>query len=182
MLALYRSTGHDATAFKHAAEQWFDDSMERVSGWYRRKVQLLLFVIATLVVRLSERGHADDGACALAGRCHSCSDRGVKAELRPRQPSRCQARRCGERVSTSLSAGISSVGDAPTQLPNDWLALLAKLAGLALTIGAVMLGAPFWFDLLSKVVDRSTGAPPPASDATRSGEGEQPQTGLGAKG
>ncbi len=35
------------TEFQHAAERWFDDSMERVSGWYRRKVQLLLFVIAT---------------------------------------------------------------------------------------------------------------------------------------
>ena len=37
-----------------------------------------------------------------------------------------------------------------------------------------MLGAPFWFDLLSKIVRvRATGAPPPASDAVRSGEGEQ---------
>ena len=52
LLALYRSTGEDAAAFKHAAEQWFDDSMERVSGWYRRKIQFLLFVIGTIVVCL----------------------------------------------------------------------------------------------------------------------------------
>ena len=44
-----------------------------------------------------------------------------------------------------------------------------------------MLGAPFWFDLLSKVVRvRSTGAPPPASDAVRSGEGEQTRAGPAA--
>ena len=50
MLALYRSTNGEAREFQHAAEQWFDDSMERVSGWYRRKVQLMLFGFATLVV------------------------------------------------------------------------------------------------------------------------------------
>ena len=52
MLALYRTTSGEAKAFQHAAEQWFDDSMERVSGWYRCKVQLMLFVIATIVVVL----------------------------------------------------------------------------------------------------------------------------------
>ena len=61
--------------------------------------------------------------------------------------------------------------------------VLNVFAGLALTIGAVMLGAPFWFDLLSKIVRvRSTGAPPPASDAVRSGEGEQTRAGPGAAG
>ena len=61
------------------------------------------------------------------------------------------------------------------------MAWLSKFAGLALTIGAVMLGAPFWFDLLSKVVRvRSTGAPPPASDAVRTGEGEQTRAGPAA--
>lgn len=53
-----------------------------------------------------------------------------------------------------------STGNGPTEIPNDLLAILTKLLGLALTIGAVMLGAPFWFDLLSKIMRvRSTGAP-----------------------
>jgi hypothetical protein len=74
-----------------------------------------------------------------------------------------------------------SFGERPTQLPDDVVAWLAKLVGLALTIGAVLLGAPFWFDLLSKIVRvRATGAPPPATDAVRSGEGEQRRAGPGA--
>ena len=69
-------------------------------------------------------------------------------------------------------------GDEPTQIPDDTLAVLAKLFGLALTVGALMLGASFWFDLLSKVMRlRSTGAPPPATDAIRKGEGEQARVG-----
>jgi hypothetical protein len=76
-----------------------------------------------------------------------------------------------------------SFGEAPTELPNDTVSWLAKLAGLALTVVALMFGAPFWFDLLSKVVRvRATGAPPPATDAVRKGEGEQSRAGPGARG
>jgi len=47
----------------------------------------------------------------------------------------------------------------------SWLRwLLLKLAGLAMTALAVSLGAPFWFDLLGRVVNlRATGARPPKS-------------------
>ena len=62
----------------------------------------------------------------------------------------------------------------------DWLATIAlKALGLVLTAAALTLGAPFWFDMLSKVARiRSTGAPPPASDAVRKGEGEQTRAGA----
>jgi hypothetical protein len=71
-----------------------------------------------------------------------------------------------------------SVGDGPTQLPDNAVAWVEKLVGLLLTIAAIQLGAPFWFDLLSKIVRvRATGAPPPASDAVRRGEGEETRRG-----
>jgi hypothetical protein len=57
-----------------------------------------------------------------------------------------------------------SLGNDPTQLPNDMLAWLAKLAGLAVTIGAVMLGAPFWFDLFGKIMRIRGGGPPPTTN------------------
>jgi hypothetical protein len=180
MLALYRTTGEDAAAFKHAAEQWFDDSMERVSGWYRRKVQLLLFVIATIVVVLL---NADTLTTARV----LWRDDATRAAI----VTKAEAAAENEEADVKLDEAVKGLdvplgwnlqrGDEPTQIPNDWLALLAKLAGLALTIGAVMLGAPFWFDLLSKVARiRATGSPPPASDATRSGEGDQPRAGPSA--
>ena len=55
---------------------------------------------------------------------------------------------------------------------------MEKLFGLLLTVGAIQLGAPFWFDLLGKIVRvRGTGAPPPTTDAVRRGEGEEPRRG-----
>ena len=70
------------------------------------------------------------------------------------------------------------LGDGPTQLPNDGLSWVEKLIGLLLTVGAIQLGAPFWFDLLGKIVRvRGTGAPPPTTDAVRRGEGEETRRG-----
>ncbi|MDX6439823.1 MAG: hypothetical protein QOF45_2406 [Gaiellaceae bacterium] len=180
MLALYRSAGNDGAKFQHAAEQWFDDSMERVSGWYKRRVQLFLAVIATSVICLL---NADT---LTAARVLWRDDATRAAAV-----TRAQAAATGTAGDIKLDEAVKnldlplgwelSFGDGPTQLPNDVLSWLAKLVGLALTIGAVMLGAPFWFDLLSKVVRvRATGSPPPASDAVRSGEGEQSRAGPGA--
>src|SRR5439155_18230402 len=39
-----------AAAFRKALETAFDEAMERVSGWYKRRVQLILFVIALALV------------------------------------------------------------------------------------------------------------------------------------
>lgn len=180
MLALYRSTGSNAAQFQHAAERWFDDSMERVSGWYKRRVQLILFVIAVAVV------------CALNADTLTAArvlwrDDATRAAVVTRAEAAAQGTTGDVNVQETvkdldLPLGWKlSFGDESTQLPNDVMTWLAKFVGLALTIGAVMLGAPFWFDLLSKIVRvRSTGAPPPASDAVRSGEGEQTRAGPGA--
>ena len=166
MLALYRTTSGEAKEFQHAAEQWFDDSMERVSGWYRRKVQLMLFVIATIVVVLLNADTLTTGRvlwrddatrAAIVVKAEAAAN-GDQAEIDD----------AVKGLDVPLGWNLST-GDGPTQIPNDWLAFFAKIIGLGLTIGAVMLGAPFWFDPLSKVARiRSTGAPPrPATHPLR---------------
>jgi hypothetical protein len=177
LLALYRSTGREAAHFQHAVEQWFDDAMERVSGWYKRRVHLILFVIATFVIILL---NADTLA---AGRVLWRDDAVRSAVVK-----KADAVAAGKLTEVDLENQVKkldlplgwdlSFGNEPTQVPNDVLAWIAKLIGLAVTIGAVMLGAPFWFDLLSKVMRvRATGAPPPATDSVRAGEGDQRRAG-----
>lgn len=179
LLALYRSAGRDAASFTHAVEQWFDDAMERVSGWYKRRVHLILAGIATVIVLLL---NADTLA---AGRV-LWRDDAVRAAVVKKAESAAEGQLSDvelDRQVKKLDLPLGwefSFGDEPTQFPNDFVAWLAKLLGLSLTIGAAMLGAPFWFDLLSKITRvRATGAPPPATDATRTGEGEQTRKGPG---
>ena len=182
LLALYRTAGRDAVAFQHAAEQWFDDAMERVSGWYKRRVQLILLAIASVVV-LSLNADSLTAAKTL------WRDDAVRAAVVKQAEATSGTELDQEQLEKTvreldLPLGWTlGFGDDPTEAPNDVLAWLAKVAGLLLTIGAVMLGAPFWFDLLSKVMRvRSTGAPPPASDSIRTGEGEQPRSGSQRRG
>jgi hypothetical protein len=76
-------------------------------------------------------------------------------------------------VDTLTIAGnlyTGALSHSPVTFPFGW-SMAAKpsfqqLCGLILTWGAVSLGAPFWFDLLNKVVNlRQTGLPP--DEATR---------------
>jgi len=59
----------------------------------------------------------------------------------------------------------SALNHTPTHFPLFWDSpigpLYMKAAGIALTWAAVSLGAPFWFDMLNKLVNlRQTGLPP----------------------
>jgi hypothetical protein len=46
---LEREAGGDPARFRANVETWFNDSMERVSGWYRRRTQVLLLLWAAII-------------------------------------------------------------------------------------------------------------------------------------
>src|SRR5213596_117827 len=50
---LLDEAGHDIEQFKVQLEIWFNSTMERVSGWYKRKTQALQLVLALLIVALA---------------------------------------------------------------------------------------------------------------------------------
>jgi hypothetical protein len=177
LLALHRSVGGDAARFQHATEAWFDDTMERVSGWYKRRVHVILAVIAAIIVTLLNADTLSAGRVLWR-------DDAVRAAVVKEATDTARGTLDDQKLETAvkkldLPLGWKlSFGNAPTQLPNDPVSWIQKLVGLLLTIGAIQLGAPFWFDLLSKIVRvRATGAPPPAADAVRHGEGEETRRG-----
>ena len=52
--ALVKNAGDDVSQFRTAVERWYDDHMDRVSGWYKRHVaKITLAVGAVLVVLLN---------------------------------------------------------------------------------------------------------------------------------
>lgn len=151
-------------AFRKSAETWYDDTMARVSGWYRRRVQLVLWCIAiTLAVLLN----VDSVNLARV----FWSDETVRAAV-VAQAERAAEQGEADGVSQDLEALEVplgwSFGDGGAQdLPSGWQAWLAKVIGILLTSAAISLGAPFWFDLLGKVAKlRSSGSPPPPRTAT----------------
>jgi hypothetical protein len=147
-------------------EAWFDSSMERVSGWYKRRTQTIIFVVGlvlTLVVNadtltLIESLVQDDAIrkAVIAEAGAIPRDREMKAtdaktryeELKGlgfpvgwKLPNPCDLRCIATRVTD----------DARTHIPG-WL----------ITAFAISLGAPFWFDTLKRVMEvRSTMKPKP---------------------
>lgn len=66
-----------------------------------------------------------------------------------------------EQVAHLMQAGLQLGWTVAPSSPVEWA---SKICGLALTFAAVMLGAPFWFDLLKQIVPvRTEGLKPPDS-------------------
>lgn len=170
----YDDARKQVEAFRRKAETWYDDSMARVSGWYRRRIQLVLWIVALLVaatlnadtIRIARTLWTDDAARAA-----------IVA----------QAEKLGDEAEAVGDIGAADVNDLRGSLPvplgwrgdsypdegtSAWAYFaLTKLFGILLTAAALSLGAPFWFDLLGKVARlRSSGAPPPPRQKTETSE------------
>jgi hypothetical protein len=48
LLALINQAGNDINKARESIEDWFNSAMDRVSGWYKRRSQLIVFVIGLL--------------------------------------------------------------------------------------------------------------------------------------
>lgn len=172
LLRLAIEAGDDLTVLRAGIEGWFNDSMARVSGWYKRRVQRWLLVYAivvtvalnvdTVVITriLWGQDAVREAVVAQAGRQGAqdvpAEKRDDAANLKDISSQVAEVSRLG--VPIGWAAQHS---DDPRHLPSWGWEIPLKLLGLAITVGALSLGAPFWFDLLNKIAKlRSTGDRP----------------------
>jgi hypothetical protein len=152
----------DTDAARRTIEQSFDHVMDRAAGWYKRKVQLILLVLSLLIagglnadtLNVADRLSRDD-----AVRAAVVAQAGKVAQAPAGEPT---AKQVQAQIDAARATALP-LGWSPENIPdgNIFLVVLEKLAGILLTAAALMLGAPFWFDLLGKVARlRSSGARP----------------------
>jgi hypothetical protein len=157
-------------ALRKSLETAFDEAMERVGGWYKRRVQLILFGIALVLVcainadsfAIGQRLLKDDAlrTAVVAQANATVNDKRAKcatAETGKTAPTAAQiAAKCLDQVK---ELGLP-LGWSKATSPGGW-GIPGKALGLLLTTFAILLGAPFWFDLLGKVSQlRGAGATP----------------------
>jgi hypothetical protein len=148
LLLLLEESGENVAKFREASERWFDDAMDRVSGWYRRKTQwwlALWAVLAAVALNVDTVQIADTLWTDEAVRS-AVVVRAEEAGKDPDEPIEESVKELEVPLGWSLD-----LGDDPRDIPNDPAAWIAKVLGLVVTIFALLLGAPFWFDLLGKV-------------------------------
>jgi hypothetical protein len=162
------NAGNDITKLRDELAVWFDDSMDRLSGVYKRYLQLLSLAIGLL---LAIGLNADTIAVVNS----LWSDATLRAGLVQMADKSAGDNASLDKLSQSLSrlpAIEASVRPFPVGWPSivgrsegGWqqspMAWAAKIIGLLITSLAISLGAPFWFDLLSKFMNvRAAGVKP----------------------
>ncbi|HXD31375.1 MAG TPA: hypothetical protein VN643_09670 [Pyrinomonadaceae bacterium] len=200
LLPLIDAAGNDAVRARQNIEEWFNASMDRVSGWYKRRAQVFLFIIGlviavwlnadTIQIVKSLSSDKDLRAVVVAEAIEYAKENTPPANAGGAQPanpaggtappaSECPTPTCDKDPSSpqckieknkcqirelGLPLGWSAVGDPYRKLPTTISEVgdqtKKHFLGWLLTALAVSLGAPFWFDMLNKIiVVRSTVKP-----------------------
>ncbi len=159
--ALLEDSGGEIERLRAGVEGWFDATMNRASGWYKRRTQLSLWVIAAAVT-LAFNADAGQIASALwkdstlrasvAAQAEKAVSEGDVSDLESGDAAGDEtlAAKINDVNQLSLPLGWSTDPQDP-RWPDNAPGFLGKLLGLAATVVALSMGAPFWFDLLGRV-------------------------------
>lgn len=166
LTAMLDVAGNDVQKFRDSVEHWFNSTMDRVSGWYKRRSQLIIFLLgffAAAIININSITIANDlwihkaerDAIVSAAQGYLATHPGNNGQTG--QDSALKAN-----VEGIASYGLPIGWNIP--LPKDnyaWFRFgLWSLFGWLITAFAVSMGAPFWFDMLNKfIVVRSTVKP-----------------------
>jgi hypothetical protein len=162
----------DVEKVRISVEKWYEDSMERVTGLYKRRVQALTFLVACLIALFANadtismaRALARDATLrgAVANYAEAMADNGVLNPAANDTTASARIKDLTQTIDTLKSIGLPLGWQRPVFAKADigFLWLGSKLVGLLMTAFAISLGAPFWFDMLNRVVNiRSAGRAP----------------------
>jgi hypothetical protein len=182
--ALAKNAGDDASKFRTSVEQWYDDHMDRVSGWYKRYAAKITFVVGLILVVLLNINALTIGRTLYNQNAVSTAISAVAAK-----GTNCPATEGQQECLANLQAQISAAATAG--LPIGWgtvrdcaepgarcgwldqrgifsrhgnsgWQLVLVLAGFLIMIIALIPGAQFWFGLLSKLGTLRASGPKPA--------------------
>jgi hypothetical protein len=183
LLTLIDAAGNNVSQARINIENWFNSGMDRVGGWYKRRVQKIIFVLGFILVicinadsiaifnNLANerplRSAIVDAAERLPVKKASDSSQilGIKSGIDSLYQ---LGLPIGWNWKSKLNPNIFATSNVNAIPPFDfktalfsslWLWFI-KVIGWLITAFAISLGAPFWFDTLNKVMAvRSTVKP-----------------------
>jgi hypothetical protein len=172
----------DLNKFKALLEDWFDETMQRASGWYKRYVQAILFCIGLTIaisfnvdtIRIAQKLTKDPKL-----REQMVQQAGIWLEKNQQMNEQLQQMKSNGLESTAGYRNLDSIYKVQVKrtdtlfhsaktLVNTDITKVNNILGLGypkgtpvgftgfigwlITALAISLGAPFWFDLLSKLM------------------------------
>lgn len=163
LMSLVADTQKDISEFQVKVEGWFNDSMDRASGWYKHRAQNILLVIALLLTVLLNVDTIKLAQSLWTNPIERQATVDLASKYVEQHKDVLQNQQQLQQQADSL-AGLGQQlpfpfgwHEKPPMQPLFWL---ETLTGWLITTLALSLGAPFWFDTLNKfMVVRSTVKP-----------------------
>jgi hypothetical protein len=178
LLAVMGDGPDDVAALENAVRIWYETVMDRITGWYKRRSQLVLFCVGLFfacamnidAIELSQRLWNDDAASARLAQ--QTADGVADKTIRLQAPA-------ADATPLDKMAQAKADMQQMQKLPIGWpsprfdnaagkgvgafmAALAFALMGWIVTAFASSLGAPFWFDGIGWLLAlRGSGAKPP---------------------
>ncbi len=153
LMILVDAAGNDVHMVRENIEAWYNSSMERVVGWYKRRAQLIIFFLG-LVVTIAVNADTIGISTSLSYDKPMRDSLVAAAQEYAKQQS--PTDKPDERIKQNMEE-IHKLGlplgwneSNPLSMPNTFVSWLLKIVGWLITAVAISLGAPFWFDLLKK--------------------------------
>ena len=175
LVALAKDASDDVDRFRSNIEHWYDDHMDRVSGWYKRHIRWISIAIGTLLV-LS----LNVNAISITRTLYTDQALNESIVTQAVAHTQCDPNKAGDciadaqkQIANLRSDGLpfgwgvipqcqapaaNCVGPSKYGLANpdhngsaDFWYVLALVAGWIITALALTPGARFWFDLLSRL-------------------------------
>ena len=189
--SLSQKTESELDIFRVKLEKWFDSSMDRIGGTlktkYLRPYTLIVAIITTLAMnadsiaiskflytnpearsKMADLAYSQSAADSINERMEKLataipdSAKLTEEQFKKAIKDRMQVIKDADAsLEGTIPLGWSKAEFIPKPGSSLFTLLLAKIIGLAATVLAIMMGAPFWFDVLNKVSNlRGTGAKP----------------------
>ncbi|MFL5728795.1 MAG: hypothetical protein ACJ75J_04835 [Cytophagaceae bacterium] len=181
LLTLVKDAMGDEMKLKSRFEEWYTEMMDRTTGWYKRRVHYYLFLIGLLLSisfnadtifiarKLSEDPTARQNVLKLAME--------YKANLKDIHSDSAAA--LNDQIKGLMEAEVSKVNIIlgigwdknifHHFITSGW-AIVLNVMGWILTAFAISLGAPFWFDMLNKIINiRGVGLKPGEKKSNQEG-------------
>lgn len=170
ILNLINEANDDILIFKSLAEDWFNETMERVSGWYKKRIQIITVFVGLIMsfsmsidtIAIGQKLSQDKKTrLAMVEVASKYADGFVFADSLSNDNLE-KINQLNNKVDSLLvqvqnSNTIMEISrpdnfglwDDDNNVKESWL----WIAGCFLTAIALSVGAPFWFDLLSRLIN-----------------------------
>jgi hypothetical protein len=145
------------TETRKRVESWFNDSMDRLTNSYRRRVQIVAITVGILLASILNVDSIDIATqlwtdplirAAVVEQAGQLDSNGQPSD-QPMDPQDITD------IVNQLDELAIPIGWTKENFPVDGYGWLVKFGGLIITAAAAAQGAPFWFDLMRKLLGRS---------------------------